>query len=336
MFNYIPSQWLFLFYFYSFFGWCWESAYVSFLKKRPVNRGFMRGPFLPLYGSGGIMMLLVSKPYYDNVLLVYIAGCIGATALEFITGIVMESLFKVRYWDYSHKKINFRGYISLESSLFWGVCTVVFTHYLQLPIEKLLLSIPYNVISITTIVLTIYFCCDFMIAFKTALELRDVLIYMEKAKNEMRRMQKRLDVIVAFQGEAVREGLGSKVEGLSDKVGEIGSGLGDMASAVGNGISTRMDVLSSALDKSFGVVKEKISLNPSEYVESVKDEVAELYTKYRIIMDKVAPHPVRNFFEWYKDRTIMGNPTMYSEKFKLSLEEVKEKASRFRNGHREN
>ena len=90
----------------------------------------MRGPFLPLYGSGGIMMLVVSKPYYENVILVFIAGCIGATALELITGIVMESLFKVRYWDYSHKFLNYKGHICLESTLFWGVLPVVFTHLL--------------------------------------------------------------------------------------------------------------------------------------------------------------------------------------------------------------
>ena len=125
MFNYQPLQWLFLFFFYSFFGWCFESTYVSIMEKHLTNRGFMRGPFLPLYGSGGIMMLVVSKPYYDNIFLVFIAGCIGATALELVTGIVMEALFKVRYWTYDHKKFNFKGYICLESTIVWGICTVV-------------------------------------------------------------------------------------------------------------------------------------------------------------------------------------------------------------------
>ena len=67
----------------------------------------MHGPFLPLYGSGAIMMLVVSMPFRENVMLTYVAGCIGATILEYFTGVVMEALFKIRYWDYSTEKFNF-------------------------------------------------------------------------------------------------------------------------------------------------------------------------------------------------------------------------------------
>ena len=316
VFNYNPVQWVFLFEFYSFCGWCWESAYVTYLNKKWVNRGFMRGPFLPLYGCGGVMMLVVSKPYYDNFLLVYIAGCIGATLLEYLTGVIMESLFKVRYWDYADKKLNYKGYICLESTLFWGVCTVVFSHLLQIPIEKALLAIPNNFLSVFTLIITAYISCDFMVAFKTALDLRDVLIYMENAKVEMRRMQKRLDVIIAFKGEEVKESIGNKVEGI-----------GGAMEALSNGIGTRLDVLSASLEKSFIAAKEKISRNPSGYVNEVKDEVFEEYTKFRIIKDKITPRPVKNFFEAYRNRTIMGNPGMYSEKFKANLEEIKDRVS---------
>ena len=300
MFNYIPIQWLFLFYLYSFAGWCWETLYVSILEKRFVNRGFMRGPFLPLYGTCGIMMLIVSRPYYDNIFLLYIAGCIGATAIELFTGVLMEALFKVRYWTYSHKKFNFKGYICLESSLFWGVPTVVFTHYLQLPIEKMMMMIPYRALSIVTILLTAYISFDFAVAFRTAIELRDVLIYMEKAKAEMEKMQKRLEVLISTKGEEVKEGIGS-----------------------------RLDVLTSTLDKTFNAAKEKISLNPSAYVNEVKDEIFELYTKYRIITERFTPRPVKSFFEWYKNRTLLDT-NMDSEEFKASLEELKERASRSR------
>ena len=299
MFEYNPIQWVFLFELYSFCGWCWESLYVSYLNKRWVNRGFMRGPFLPLYGCGGVMMLIVSKPYYDNFLLVYISGCIGATMLEYLTGVIMELLFKVRYWDYTDKKFNYKGYICLESTLFWGVCTVAFSHILQLPIEKMLMSIPYTFLSILTILITVYLSGDFMVAFKTALDIRDVLIYMETAKGEMRRIQKRLDVIIAFKGEDVRESIG-------------------------------LDSLMGSLENSFNMIKEKISLNPYAYVNGVKDEVFELYAKFRIIKDRVTPSPVKNFFEKYRNHTLIGNPGMYSEKFRQSLEELMEKVTKVR------
>ncbi|MCR5671465.1 MAG: putative ABC transporter permease [Butyrivibrio sp.] len=312
MFNYLPLQWLFLFYCFSFFGWCFESAYVSIHEKKLVNRGFMRGPFLPLYGCGGVMMLIASSPFYDNVLLVYIAGCMGATALEYITAVVMETLFNVRYWDYSHKKFNFQGRISLESSLFWGVLTVVFSHVFNVPIDYMMSRIPYNVLTIITTLLTIYVSADFMMAFRTALDLRDVLVYMDKAKSEMMRMQKRLDVIIAFKGEEVMDSIGNKMDEFGNT--RIGATIG---------------VLSDALEKSFGKVREKINLNPADYAANVKDEVAELYTRYRIMLDRTMPSPIKNFATWYRNHTIMGNPTMVSEKFAASLEELKEKARRY-------
>jgi uncharacterized membrane protein len=354
-------QWLFLFFFYSFFGWCFESTYVSVHEKHFVNRGFMRAPFLPLYGSGGIMMLVVSKPFYENLVLVFIAGCIGATALEYVTAVVMEALFKVRYWDYSHKKIHFQGRISLESSIVWGICTVVFTHFLQIPIEKLILSIPYNIMTYVVVVTTIFVSCDFMMAFRTALDLRDVLMYMEKAKNEMQRMQKRLDVIIAFKGEDMREGFESKMEelgntpigaaasvigsaasaigsgvgsaasaigsGVGSAASAIGSGVGSAASAIGSGVSSRLDVLGNAVGSSFDKIREKISINPSEYASGVKEEVMELYTKYRIIMDKVTTRPIKNFVNWYRRNTILGNPTITSDDYQNSIEELKDKVN---------
>ena len=283
----------------------------------------MRGPFLPLYGSGGIMMLVISKPFYHNIVLVYIAGCVGATILEYVTGVTMEALFKVRYWDYSHKFLNYKGHICLESTLFWGVLTVVFTHFLQIPIEHMVMAIPYNILSVVTVAITVYFSCDFMVAFKIALDLRDVLIYMEKAKDEMQRMQKRLDVIIAFKGEDVKEGIITAVDGITEKA----AGIGDVAINIGNGITGRIDMLSDALDSSFDKVKEKIA-SSTEYVDNFRDEVTELYAKYRIIMDKLTPRPVKTFYEWYRTRTILGNPSMASEMFKNSLEEIRERAEK--------
>ncbi len=321
MFNYQPIQWLFLFYFYSFFGWCFESAYVTVLQKRLVNRGFMRGPFLPLYGAGGIMMLVVSKPYYDNIILVYIAGCIGATALEYITGVIMEKLFRVRYWDYSHKKFNFQGQVCLESTLVWGFFTVVFTHYLQIPIERILLSIPYNILTIVTIILTVIISTDFALAFKTALDIRDVLIFMERAKAEMSRIQKRLDVIIAFRGESFKEYHDGKIEDKNEKP----EGFAGTMGAISSGITSRLDVLSSSLEKSFGMLKEKMAGNPAVYVENIREEVMELYAKYRVLSSKLTPAPVRSLLTWYKERTIEGNPTMASRDYNASLEEIKDK-----------
>lgn len=214
MYSYSVIQWLFFFYFYCFCGWCVESAYVSVKDRKLTNRGFMRGPFLPIYGSGAIMMLLVSIPFQDSIVLTYIAGCVGATILEYVTGVVMEALFQVRYWDYSDQKFNFQGHVCLGTTLSWGVLTILMTEIIHVPVEKLVLSIPGQVLTVATLVLTALIFADFALSFKAAIDLRDILVRMEQAKCEMVRIQKRLDVIVALAREAVE----SRKEALTESV----------------------------------------------------------------------------------------------------------------------
>ncbi|MDU5262591.1 MAG: putative ABC transporter permease, partial [Clostridium celatum] len=98
---YTLHKWLLLFYLYCFIGWIWESCYVSLKKHKWINRGFLKGPLLPIYGSGAVVVLISTLTVENNLLLVFVIGMISATILEYITGVAMEKLFHVRYWDYS-------------------------------------------------------------------------------------------------------------------------------------------------------------------------------------------------------------------------------------------
>ena len=125
MYVYTPGQWALLFFFYCFCGWVWESCYVSAKQRHWVNRGFLHGPLLPIYGSGAIIILFATLPVADNFWLVYFLGMLAATALEYVVGAVMEQLFKVRYWDYSSQPFQLHGYICLSSSIAWGFLTIL-------------------------------------------------------------------------------------------------------------------------------------------------------------------------------------------------------------------
>ena len=133
--TYYLSQWVLFFFFYSFVGWIWESCYVSVRKRRWVNRGFMHGPMLPIYGSGALAVLVSTIGVRENMALTFLLGMTAVTILEYVTGAVMERLFHVRYWDYSGQPFNLHGYISLASSLCWGCFSVLLVRVIHVPIE---------------------------------------------------------------------------------------------------------------------------------------------------------------------------------------------------------
>lgn len=213
MYVYTLGQWLLFFYVYCFFGWIFESGFVSIRKKKFVNRGFMHGPFLPLYGSGAILALLVTIPVRGNYVLMYLFGAIAATVLEYITGVVMEAVFKVRYWDYSNQKFNFQGHICLSSTIAWGFLVIFLVEVVHQPIERMILSLSGYAYELLVYGLTLYFAADFTLSFKEAIELRDLLIYVEKAKYDMERMKKRLDVVIAVADDELNQ----KVEDIREK-----------------------------------------------------------------------------------------------------------------------
>ncbi len=209
--NYSIDQWLFFFYFYCVFGWCFESTYMSICDRKLTNRGFMRGPYLPIYGAGGVMMMLISIPS-RSIPYLFFAGAISATILELITGTLMEQIFKVRYWDYSTNKFNYKGIICPSSTIAWGVLTVIFMHFLYTPLENVMLSIPSNVMTIIVRILTPIVLLDFAFSFSAAISIRDILTRMEELKSEALRIKKRLDVLQAFAGDTVKKGIDAGTE----------------------------------------------------------------------------------------------------------------------------
>ena len=122
--EYSVSQWVLLFFLYSFCGWCWEVFLYLVKERRFVNRGFLFGPILPIYGFGAVGILLTCVPVEGNMALVALVGTIAASLLEYVTGFLMEAIFHVRYWDYSERPLNVNGYICALSAATWAVFSV--------------------------------------------------------------------------------------------------------------------------------------------------------------------------------------------------------------------
>lgn len=197
-YQYTFIQWLLFFFIYCFLGWVWESCYVSIKKREWINRGFLHGPMLPIYGSGAIIVLICTIGVRDQIVLTFLFGMTGATILEYVTGVCMERLFRVRYWDYSHMPLNLKGYICLPVSLGWGVFSVLLVRVIHVPIENLVLQIPERIAEVVSVVCSSAFAMDFTLSFSEAMDLRDMLIRLSDSNEKIQRLQKRLEVVSAF------------------------------------------------------------------------------------------------------------------------------------------
>ena len=178
---YTIERWLAFFFIYSFLGWCIESTIVSVSKRKLTNRGFLKGPMLPLYGFGALTIIISTLMVADNAVLVYICGMIAATALEYVTGAAMEAIFNMKYWDYSDK-----------SSLFWGFLSVVLVMVIHVPIAEFIDSLDIRILTAVLLVIIVIAATDTVFAFKKALDYQKLLAYESMIKKELSEISERL------------------------------------------------------------------------------------------------------------------------------------------------
>ena len=204
MYVYTLGQWLLFFYLYCFLGWVWESCYVSLKQRRWVNRGFLRGPLLPIYGFGAVLILWATLPVRGSLALIILLGMAAASALEYVTGAAMEALFKVRYWDYSNQPFNLNGHICLACSLAWGAFSILLVRVLHPPLEDLVLWLPGFLTDVLACGLTIYTTADTVRSFQAAMDLREVLTRLTEENEDLRRLARRVEVMSAFAEDDLR------------------------------------------------------------------------------------------------------------------------------------
>lgn len=215
-------QWLLFFYIYCFAGWIWECVYVAARTRRWVNRGFLHLPLLPLYGSGAVVILFFSLPFSENLPILYLAGMGAATMLELVTGLTMEAVYKVKYWDYTGCLLNYRGVICLKASLCWGVFSVLMVRFVHVRVENLLKPIPLPVILIAEAVISVLFVYDLYICNRDALRLARILSAMEKAKEQLQEDLRRMEEELETQRRHLEEELEEHRQMLEREMHKVG------------------------------------------------------------------------------------------------------------------
>lgn len=187
--NITISEYLLYLYIYSFIGWVYESTLDSIQTKKFVNRGFMHGPFLPIYGSGAIIIIFIGSFANGKIWEVFLFSTIFCTVMELCTGLTMEKLFKVRYWDYRQIPGNIKGYIAPPISIFWGVLALLLNIFIHPFICTLLEYIPSRILEMATYALTIYLTSDFTLSFIESMDLRRTLEEIAKNNKDLRKFR---------------------------------------------------------------------------------------------------------------------------------------------------
>lgn len=181
------AQTLFLFFLFCNIGWVQESVIESLYHRRPINRGFLHGPYIPIYGIGGLAILIMCLPFEDNGFMVYFVGLLGCTVLEYFVGWLMEKMFHKQFWDYSMFKFTYKNRISLVSSLFWGLLSLFMVYVLYGIIAEILRVLPYQVVIGYDLIMTVAMVVDTIYTMFSQAEFRRKLnsLPYDKAKKLM-------------------------------------------------------------------------------------------------------------------------------------------------------
>lgn len=151
-------EYMIYFYIYALFGWIVESIYCSTLNRKIINRGFLNGPICPVYGIGAVVVILSLYKYRGHIVMLFLLSVILTSIIEYLTSMILEKLFKTRWWDYSNHKYNIKGRVCLLNSTLFGILSLIIVNIVHPNIikfiDKIDMSILYVLLSLA-IILTI-------------------------------------------------------------------------------------------------------------------------------------------------------------------------------------
>ena len=133
---------LWYFFIYAFLGWCSEVCFAALRTGSFVNRGFLNGPLCPIYGFGVVLVVSLLAPVKEHFFLLFLSSVVLCSALEWITGFLLEKLFHQKWWDYSDQPFNLNGYICPIFSLLWGFACLIIMDMVHPAVESLVRHIP--------------------------------------------------------------------------------------------------------------------------------------------------------------------------------------------------
>lgn len=160
------SLYFLLFLIYSFIGWFYEVLLTLVKKKKFINRGFLIGPYCPIYGVGSLFVIFLLNDYLDKPFGLFILSMVICSIVEYTGSFLLEKIFKTSWWDYSSQKFNINGRICLETMIPFGLGCMLIMYIVNPFFVSILIKIPKVVANIIAVILLILFIIDFTVSFQ--------------------------------------------------------------------------------------------------------------------------------------------------------------------------
>ena len=177
---------------YSMIGWIYETTLCSITQKHFVNRGFLNGPYCPIYGFGAVIVIIILCKV-NNIFILFILSTFFTCLLEYLTSWVMEKLFHARWWDYSDKTFNLNGRICLEGAIVFGTLSTLLIKYLHPIIIELIDKFPLWLLHSLSLSLFIILVTD------TIITIRGLKIF-NKTLNNITEQMKNNEIYLSVSG----------------------------------------------------------------------------------------------------------------------------------------
>lgn len=183
----------YIFIIYAIIGWLMEVAIVSVKKRKITARGFLIGPWCPIYGFGALFITFLLKKYYEDPIVLFIMSFLLGTILEYITSYIMEKLFHARWWDYSDHRFHINGRVSLTTSLGFGALGLILVYFFNPFFLKIIKNIPTIIFNIIMIIVFVIFIVDIVTSYVIISNLKkegysNIKDITEKANEEVKKV----------------------------------------------------------------------------------------------------------------------------------------------------
>lgn len=230
--NFYELIWLFII--YAVLGWCVEVSYSALNKGVFINRGFLNGPYCPIYGLGMIIVIRALMPLKQSFIILFIGSFLLTTLLEFLTGFILEKIFHNKWWDYSDVPFNIKGYVCLKFSILWGLGCTFIINIIHPIIYKFMQLIPYKLGIILISSILIVFFADVWVTVSNILKLNKKIKTLEKMADAIHNLSDELGenifekVTTAIEkSEEFQEEREEFINRLNDKKAELQSNINE-------------------------------------------------------------------------------------------------------------